>query len=53
MLGHVEKEQGEAWLEAVFEDPKTNEAAEKKVTESKSEAKRRVQKQKIKAHLMD
>ena len=42
LLGHVEKEQGEAWLDAVFEDPKTNEAAERKLTESKAEVRRRV-----------
>jgi hypothetical protein len=38
----VEKEQGEAWLEAVFEDPKTNETADKRLTESKAEVRKRV-----------
>jgi len=41
-MGHVDKEQGEAWLDAVFEDPKTNEAVEKRQTESKAEMRRRV-----------
>jgi hypothetical protein len=42
LLGHVDKEQGEAWLQAVFEDIKPSESVDKKANESKEETKKRI-----------
>lgn len=56
LFGSVTREQGEKWISEVFEDKNQNvvadENAETKITETKKEMKKRVQKQKIKDNLL-
>lgn len=47
------KEQGQKWLDEVFEDNKPAEVNESKQQETKAEVKKRIQKQKIKRNLLE
>lgn len=56
LFGSVTREQGEKWIAEVFEDKNQNvvadENAETKITETKMEMRKRLQKQKIKDNLL-
>lgn len=52
LLGKVSADQGEKWLNEVFEDKKPAEITENKQSETKAESRKRIQKAKIKENLL-
>jgi hypothetical protein len=53
LMGSVTREEGEKWINAVFEDRRPEELQTVQASESKQDAKKRVQKQKIKKNLLE